>query len=239
MFSSATRPPFMPGLSRNLVIVSGVLLLHAVALWALHTGLLRRAVEILVPVQLLAEFVEPPQPVAPPPPVVAPAVTLPRKAAAKPVAPTALPPPTLQPVPNAEPAPNAPTAVVSPPAPLPPITAPQAAAAVPATTGEVAAAPALLSVELPSSDADYLQNPKAPYPGISKRLGEQGTVGLRVLVGIDGSAQKVEVSRSSGYDRLDRAASAAALKWRYKPGRRGGVPEAMWTQTSVIFSLQE
>lgn len=229
----------MPGLSRNLVIVSGVLLLHAVALWALHTGLLRRAVEILVPVQLLAEFVEPPQPVAPPPPVVAPAVTLPRKAAAKPVASTALPPPTLQPVPNAEPAPNAPTAVVSPPAPLPPITAPQAAAAVPAPTGAVAAAPASPRVELPSSDADYLQNPKAPYPGISKRLGEQGTVSLRVLVGIDGSAQKIEVLRSSGYDRLDRAAFAAALKWRYNPGRRGGVPEAMWTQTSVIFSLEE
>ena len=228
----------MPGLSRNLVIVSGVLLLHGVALWALHTGLLRRAVEILVPVQLLAEFVEPPRPVAPPPPVVVPAVTLPRKAAAKPVAPAA-PPPTLQPVPNAEPAPNAPTAVVSPPAPLPPLTAPQAAAAVPAPTGVVAAAPAPPRVELPSSDADYLQNPKAPYPGISKRLGEQGTVGLRVLVGIDGSAQKVEVLRSSGYDRLDRAAFAAALKWRYKPGRRGGVPEAMWTQTSVIFSLEE
>ena len=40
--------------------------------------------------------------------------------------------------------------------------------------------------ELPSSDADYLQNPKPPYPSMSKKLNEQGTVIMRVLIGADG-----------------------------------------------------
>ena len=59
------------GLSRNALIAIGVVLLHVGALWALQTGLLRRAVEIIVPATLLTEYVSPPAPVtqaAPPPP---------------------------------------------------------------------------------------------------------------------------------------------------------------------------
>ena len=58
------------GLSRNALIAIGVVLLHVGALWALQTGLLRRAVEIIVPATLLTEYVSPPAPVtqaAPPP----------------------------------------------------------------------------------------------------------------------------------------------------------------------------
>ena len=114
---------------------------------------------------------------------------------------------------------------------------PAPATAEPAPTPPPAPA-AAAKVELPSSDADYLQNPKPAYPPISKRLGEQGKVVVRVLIGVDGSAQQAEVRQSSGFERLDQAALATALKWRYAPGKRGGVAEAMWFNVPINFVLE-
>ena len=56
----------LPG--RNVVISGSVLLFHLAALWALQTGLLRRAVEIIVPAEMLSEIVTPPAPKQPRPP---------------------------------------------------------------------------------------------------------------------------------------------------------------------------
>ena len=93
-------------------------------------------------------------------------------------------------------------------------------------------------IELPTRNADYLQNNKANYPALSRRLGEQGQVMLRVLIGTDGVAQKAEISTSSGYERLDQAALATVLRWRYAPGRRAGVPETMWFSVPINFVLE-
>lgn len=58
----------MPQSGRNALIVGGVLAMHAAGLWALQNGLLRLPPpQIVVPVQLLAEFVVPPPPAPPPP----------------------------------------------------------------------------------------------------------------------------------------------------------------------------
>lgn len=92
-------------------------------------------------------------------------------------------------------------------------------------------------VELPSSNADYLHNPKPPYPDLSQRLREQGQVLVRVLIGADGLPKKAELEQSSGFDRLDQAALATTMRWRYQPGRRGGVPEAMWFTVPISFTL--
>jgi protein TonB len=93
-------------------------------------------------------------------------------------------------------------------------------------------------VELPSSKADYLHNPPPDYPRMSKRLGEQGKVVLKVLIGTDGAPQKVELVTSSGFERLDKSALDAAMRWRYVPGKRGGVAEAMWYQVPIQFTLE-
>ena len=90
---------------------------------------------------------------------------------------------------------------------------------------------------LPSSDADYLNNPAPVYPGMSRRMGEQGTVLLRVFINTEGRAEKAEIRSSSGYSRLDDAAMATALRWRYVPGKRAGVPEAMWFNVPIRFVL--
>jgi protein TonB len=93
-------------------------------------------------------------------------------------------------------------------------------------------------VELPSSKADYLHNPPPDYPRMSKRLGEQGKVVVKVLIGEDGRAQKVELLTTSGFERLDKSAMEAAMRWRYVPGKRGGVAEAMWYQVPIQFTLE-
>jgi len=68
-------------------------------------------------------------------------------------------------------------------------------------------------------------------------LGEQGVVTLLVLVGVDGLPQKVELKTSSGYERLDRAALDAVRQYRFVPGRRGNVPEAMPVIVPIVFKL--
>ena len=203
---------------RNALIAASVVLFHVGALWALQTGLLRRAVEVFVPAEILSEFIEP-----------AANRTPPRTAA--PLRAKTEPPP--QPPAVNEPAPNAPVlaAVAAPPA-LP------VAAAAPVEAAPASAPATTSRVELPSSDAQYLQNPKPAYPAISKRLGEQGKVMVRVLIGEDGRAQRAEIRQSSGYERLDQAALNTVLAWRYVPGKRGGAPEAMWFNVPINFVLE-
>ena len=90
---------------------------------------------------------------------------------------------------------------------------------------------------LPSSDADYLNNPAPVYPRMSRRMGEQGKVLVRVLISADGRAEHAEIRTSSGYARLDEAALDTVKRWRYVPGKRAGTAEAMWFNVPVRFVL--
>ena len=215
------------GVSRNAVIVGSVVALHVAGIWALQSGLVRKAAEVIVPAELLSEFIAPPAP--PPPPTPAP------KAPPR-IAPRPAPMPVA--VADPTPAPTAPTGSATPQPPAPPTDAP-AVPPSPAPAPPVPPAPAAPPrIELPSSDAAYLNNPRPSYPAISKRMGEQGKVVLRVLIGTDGLPQKVEVSTSSGFDRLDRQAQDAVMRWRFVPGKRNGVPEAMWNLVPINFVLE-
>jgi len=91
---------------------------------------------------------------------------------------------------------------------------------------------------MPSSDADYLQNPKPVYPAMSKRLGEQGKTVVRVLIGADGLPKSARVLQSSGYERLDEAAMEAVMRWRFVPGKRDGVPTAMEYNAPINWVLK-
>lgn len=207
---------------RHLVIAGGVVLFHVVALWALQAGLVRRAVEVLVPVAVLSEFMNPPRPQVEPPPLAPKVVPQPASRQAK----SLTPPPMPLPIADSTPAPHASAGVVT------------ESTAQPLVAAPIPAAPPPPKVDLPSSNADYLQNPKPAYPAMSKRLGEQGKVVVRVLIGVDGVAQKAEIRHSSGFDRLDQAAWTTAQRWRYVPGKRGGVPEAMWVNVPFNFVLE-
>lgn len=232
-------------MDRRLIIVITVVGLHLLGLWALHTGLLRRAVALVIPVQVLANLIEPPQPVvapaAPAPPTPKPTPTPPKPVSRQPPPPKPVvrpaPPPLAGAV--AEPSPQAPDAVTAPQpitssAPVVAEVAQTAPAALPAPP----APPAPPRVDLPSSSADYLNNPTPPYPPLSKRMGEQGRVVIRARIEVNGSASKAEVRTSSGYERLDQAALQTVKRWRYLPGKRAGVPEAMWFNIPINFVLE-
>lgn len=230
--------------SRTSAIVVTVLLLHAGGLWALQTGLLHRVIaDLVVPAEVLIDVS--PSDAEPAPPKLQPPLAPPAPPTPAPRTPAPRPAPT-QPAQNA-PAPLAVPATATEPdnAALSP--APVTVAANPASTtsnntspptGTAVAANRAPALELPSSDADYLNNPKPAYPAVSKRLGEQGKVVIRTFIGVDGTAQQAQIKQSSGFDRLDQAALATALKWRYAPGKRAGVAEAMWFDVPFNWVLR-
>ena len=100
------------------------------------------------------------------------------------------------------------------------------------------AAPAPAPVSAARFDADYLQNPKPVYPPMSRRLGEQGKVVLRVRVSATGLAQEVEVKQGSGFARLDTAARDAVSRWRFVPAKRGEEPVESWVAVPIQFALE-
>ena len=159
--------------------------------------------------------------------------------------PKVAPPPVQKPMPVAQPTP-----VPAPPVPViaaaAPVVQPSPVAAPPAPAAITVAAPPVISappapvqpaVQLPSSDADYLQNPKPSYPAMSRRQGEQGKTIVRVLIGVDGLPKQTELAKSSGFVRLDQAAMDTIMRWRFVPGKRAGVPEPMWFNIPINWVL--
>jgi protein TonB len=220
-----------------------VISFHAGAIWALQISMPTPALQTM-PTLVVAAFIapaatavpSPPTPPKPPSPVNAakksppptPAAAPPNAPAHHAATPTLAAHPALHtPADNPAPSPAA--------APAPSATSQTAPSATPSAT---AAPPAPASVQLPSSNADYLQNPKPAYPPLSKRLGEQGKVIVRVLIAADGQPQKAELKQSSGFERLDQAALTTVMKWRYVPGKRGGVAEDMWFNVPINFVLE-
>ena len=115
--------------------------------------------------------------------------------------------------------------------------APATPTATPAGNQRPAANATAAAVVLPSTSADYLNNPAPPYPRQSKRLGEEGTVVIRVLITAEGRAEKAEIRTSSGHARLDDTALTTVKAWRFVPGKRNGLPEAMWFNVPIRFVL--
>ncbi|QXC29306.1 energy transducer TonB [Aeromonas sp. FDAARGOS 1409] len=82
-----------------------------------------------------------------------------------------------------------------------------------------------------------LHNPEPPYPPESRRRGEEGRVVLKVRVSREGSAESVEVERSSGHRRLDMTARRTVSRWRFIPARQNQVAVADWARVTIIFKL--
>ena len=220
--------------TRTWRVTGTVLLAHAGLAWLLSLGLLSSAppsgeIENVIMASVVVDV--------PAPPAVIPQPVVPKvqpKPQTRPLTPV-----TLQTQP--QPSPVVTQAAPSQTAPIVPATASPApaAAAAPSAAGQPRPnrSNAATPVVLPSSDADYLNNPAPAYPRMSKRLGEQGTVTVRVLINTEGRAEQAEIRTSSGYPRLDEAALETVKRWRYLPGKRAGVPEAMWFNVPVRFVL--
>jgi protein TonB len=93
-------------------------------------------------------------------------------------------------------------------------------------------------VEPPRFGGAYLHNPAPAYPALSRRMGEQGKVLLRVLVTVNGDAETVQVEAGSGSSRLDQAALDSVKKWRFIPAKRNNQPVSAYVLVPVSFSLE-
>jgi protein TonB len=154
----------------------------------------------------------PPQPVVkktPPPPVLAAKPT----PAPTPAPPVVVSPPTPEPIPEIVP---------PPPPPQPVVAAPK---------------PALIAPPTPPRPADYLANPKPPYPALSRRLGEEGVVRLKVFVNPDGSVSRLEIAKSSGFSRLDDSALKTVPNWKFVPAQQAGKAISAWVIVPIAFNL--
>jgi protein TonB len=107
----------------------------------------------------------------------------------------------------------------------------------PVTAAATPAAPEIRRVPV-NYNADYLRNPAPAYPVLSRRLGQSGKVLLHVFVNDDGRPEKVEIKKSSGYQRLDQSALDAVRQWRFVPAREGSHAIASWVTIPIIFKLQ-
>ncbi len=91
-----------------------------------------------------------------------------------------------------------------------------------------------------SIDARYRSQFQPIYPSASQRLGEEGTVLVRVVVGVDGRVVRATVVKSSGFARLDAAAIERALtKWRFVPALNDGVAVEAERELPVTFRLRQ
>lgn len=123
-------------------------------------------------------------------------------------------------------------------------TPPQAGAA---DGTDARSAPAIDGLETPATDGAHRggtkgaaprgDNPKPEYPFVARNRGYQGRVVLRVDVLPDGTAERVELASSSGYDSLDAAAVRTVRQWRFVPARRDGEPIAAAVTVPVLFKL--
>ena len=155
-------------------------------------------------------------PVEPPPQ--RPAERLERSAEAKTQPQVVAPTPAVQ-IPAAQPLPE--IAVPQAP-PSPPIAAPQAR---PGPVADADLASRMIAAKPPK------------YPIESRRKHEQGTVVLTVLVGTAGTVMDVSVAKSSGFERLDKAALAAVRAWRWSPTLRDGQPVMVKGYVDIPFVL--
>lgn len=196
---------------RALLVVAG---LHV----ALGAVLIRTQVipprTVQTAMDLLDLSAPPPAPEAPPPPELAePEIYVP-----PPVVEFARETPPIVAAANQPQAvPPAPVAIEAPPAPRP------------------AAAPTLVADDL---GATMISAKPPAYPLESRRKREQGIVVLALTLGTDGNVADIRLARSSGYDRLDRAALGAVRRWRWSPTIRDGVAVAVRGTVEIPFVLQ-
>jgi len=198
---------------KHLTGIGLVVLLHAVLLWAITSGLAKQVVrmtENTVEAVLMSE--------APPP-----------KPAPAPI-PTPKPPPPQTPTPAPPPpAPNSTAPAITQPSAPPVVAAP----APPAPA--VAPAPAIRTGAVIQPGASCA---KPDYPSASRRMEEEGTVTLRFLIGTDGRVLQADIEKSSGFNRLDEAARNALSRCQFRPGTVDGKPEQSWASIRYTWRLE-
>ena len=83
------------------------------------------------------------------------------------------------------------------------------------------------------------RNPAPPYPMAARRLGQEGSVLLRIAISATGRPARVEIQRGSGFPLLDESALTTVRRWRFLPARTAGLPRDSVASLRIRFRLKE
>ncbi len=212
------------------LILAVVCAMHVAALWALTTTFSRAPSVLITPPAIVGVLVSEEQSVTPPE-----ALSMETQPQPQPVPHT----PEQVPVPPLQAPPSERAATLPPPESAPAAENPdmRESRSVPAMASDAEADGSTQPILPPRADAVFLDNPAPRYPQMSRRLREEGHVLLNVFIRADGSVGEVKLKRSSGFPRLDEAASDAVRRWRYVPAMRGQTPIDYWHVQPLDFEL--
>jgi protein TonB len=207
---------------RKFAPFAAIVLGHVVLFYAINSGMLRNVTHAILPQVVNITFVASPEPLKQPPPPIPKTVPVVQKT------PTFVPPLPQLNIVQAEP-----TITLPPQQPRTADATPSTAAPAPVAPP----APAAPATPKTVSGVEYIRAPQPVYPSIARRMGETGTVTLRVLIGEKGLAEQVVIQKSSGSANLDEAGRQAVLRALYKPHVEDGKPVPVYALVPINFQL--
>jgi protein TonB len=83
-----------------------------------------------------------------------------------------------------------------------------------------------------------LHNPKPNYPLLSRKLREQGMVMIKLCVNQSGFVEEASISKSSGFQSLDKSALTTLSQWRFLPDSSNPNYASQCFQAPIHFSLE-
>jgi protein TonB len=86
------------------------------------------------------------------------------------------------------------------------------------------ASQAIVGADVDEEPRQLSSNLPPAYPPDAYARRVEGSPNVRALIGTDGAVKQVWLHESCGHASLDRYALDAVSRWRFTPGRKGGVP---------------
>lgn len=220
--SPSLLSPVSSPLLRKFGPLAAIIALHVAFFYALQSGLLHHPVVKAAPKEIIAHLITL-EPAPAPKPQLEPKTV--------PVVKKTVTPPKLRPTVTPKPSPQAITETAPPP--------PQASQEPPAAAPAAPATPATPAPPKTISGVAYINAPRPSYPPLDARMGNEGTVTLRVLINEKGRAEKVEVQKSSGSLRMDDSARDAVLRALFKPYLEDGKAIPVYAIVPINFTLNK
>jgi periplasmic protein TonB len=87
-------------------------------------------------------------------------------------------------------------------------------------------------------DPRYARDFQPVYPASERRAGNEGTVIVRVLIGVDGRVRDVQRVAAANDEFWAVTERQARGRWRFRPATRDGIPYETWRTMTVRFVLE-